>query len=154
MALSKFGAAFKAARKAGKKEFSFGGKSYNTKLKGEGASKKVPTPSKRPDREGERAKARGQQGPGMKEASAQRAKDATMASRAAKRGQAGPAAAKQVGVAKAGSAISKAVAKKENAPKKREAQDYPRAAKAVGIARKGSPISKAAARRENMPKKK
>lgn len=150
MATSKFGKAFAAARKAGKKEFSFGGKSYNTKLR----DSKTPTPSKRPDREGERAKARGQQGPGMKEASAQRAKDAAMASRASKRGQAGPAAAKQVGVAKAGSAISKAVAAKENAPKKREAQDYPRAAKAVGIAKKGSPISKAAARRENAPKKK
>lgn len=149
MATSKFGKAFAAARKAGKKEFSFGGKSYNTKLRGEG---KTPTPSKRPDREGERAKARGQQGPGMKEASAQRAKDAAMASRASKRGQSGPSAAKAVGVAKAGSAISSAVAKKENAPKKREAQDYPRAAKAVGIAKKGSAISKAVARKENKPK--
>lgn len=46
--MSKFGEAFKAARKAGKKNFSFGGKSYNTKTKDEGGgSKKAPKPVKR-----------------------------------------------------------------------------------------------------------
>ena len=33
--LSNFGKAFKSARSAGKSEFTFGGKKYNTKLKGE-----------------------------------------------------------------------------------------------------------------------
>lgn len=45
--LSKFGAAFAAARKSDRKEFSFGGKKYNTKLKGEG-TKKSSLPSKAP----------------------------------------------------------------------------------------------------------
>lgn len=50
-----FDKAFSAARKSGKKEFSFGGKQYNTKLKGEGGKtkkaslpKKGPVPEKRP----------------------------------------------------------------------------------------------------------
>jgi hypothetical protein len=40
-----FKSAFAAARKAGKKEFTWNGKSYNTKLKGEGASKKSSLPA-------------------------------------------------------------------------------------------------------------
>lgn len=47
MATSKFGKAFAAARKSGKKEFSFGGKSYNTKVKEDGPAN-VPTPKARP----------------------------------------------------------------------------------------------------------
>lgn len=47
MASSKFEKAFASARKSGKKEFSFGGKSYNTKLKDDGP-KNVPTPKARP----------------------------------------------------------------------------------------------------------
>ena len=43
---SKFEQAFAANRKAGKKEFSFGGKKYNTKLKEE--TKKVPIPADKP----------------------------------------------------------------------------------------------------------
>lgn len=55
--LSAFGAAFASARSSGKSVFTFGGKSYNTKVKGEGAGKsasvkssksKVPTPSASP----------------------------------------------------------------------------------------------------------
>ncbi len=52
---SKFDSAFAAARKAGKKNFSFGGKSYNTKLakepKGNGlpSKMKVPGVAGRPD---------------------------------------------------------------------------------------------------------
>lgn len=42
--MTKFGEAFKAARKAGKKEFTFGGKKYNTKTKEEAAA---PKPVKR-----------------------------------------------------------------------------------------------------------
>ena len=37
--LSKFGAKFKEARDKGEKVFNFGGKSYNTKMKGEGNKK-------------------------------------------------------------------------------------------------------------------
>ena len=45
--MSAFGAAFKAARSAGKKTFTFGGKSYTTKLKGEDSSS-APAKSVRP----------------------------------------------------------------------------------------------------------
>ncbi len=47
--MSKFGDAFAAARKAGKKEFTWNGKRYNTKLKEETTSLK---PKARPDRSG------------------------------------------------------------------------------------------------------
>lgn len=50
MAKSKFGTAFNAARKAGKKEFTFGGKKYNTKVAAT-TPKKAPTPSPRPGTE-------------------------------------------------------------------------------------------------------
>ena len=45
MATSAFGKAFRAAREAGDKEFEFGGKKYNTKLKEEDSepAKKAPT---------------------------------------------------------------------------------------------------------------
>jgi len=45
MATSDFGKAFRAAREAGDKEFEFGGKKYNTKLKEEDSApaKKAPT---------------------------------------------------------------------------------------------------------------
>jgi hypothetical protein len=53
--MSKFEKAFAAARKSGKKEFSFGGKSYNTKLKADAptatksqTSKNIPVPKDRP----------------------------------------------------------------------------------------------------------
>jgi hypothetical protein len=47
--MSKFGEAFKAARKAGKKEFKFGGKTYTTKTKEEAKSKSPDVPKRRPD---------------------------------------------------------------------------------------------------------
>ena len=49
MAKSKFSEAFASARKSGKKEFSFGGKKYNTKLKEDGKKtpSKAPTPTSR-----------------------------------------------------------------------------------------------------------
>lgn len=50
MAKSKFETAFAAARKAGKKTFSFGGKSYNTKVKDGPSGKKAPTPRPRSER--------------------------------------------------------------------------------------------------------
>lgn len=43
--MSKFGDAFKAARAAGKSEFTFGGKKYNTKMKGED---EAPKPRSKP----------------------------------------------------------------------------------------------------------
>ena len=46
MALSKFGAAFKAARARGDKTFTFGGKSYTTKTKDDEAKAKKPDVSK------------------------------------------------------------------------------------------------------------
>ena len=47
MALSKFGAAFAAARKAGKATFTFGGKAYTTKLREE-VNSSTPTPPPKP----------------------------------------------------------------------------------------------------------
>lgn len=47
--MSSFGKAFAAARKAGKKNFTFGGKSYHTKTKEEMAP---PIPKDRPERKG------------------------------------------------------------------------------------------------------
>lgn len=47
MALSKFGAAFAAARKAGKATFTFGGKAYTTKLREE-VNSPAPTPPPKP----------------------------------------------------------------------------------------------------------
>jgi len=43
MATSAFGKAFRAAREAGDKEFEFGGKKYNTKMKDADSANKVPT---------------------------------------------------------------------------------------------------------------
>lgn len=118
--LSKFGAAFKAARAAGKKEFEFGGKKYNTKVKGEGggaskAPKKVPTPTSRQGADagsgGRATKAAPKSG-----ASRSTAGKVDQAARAKERGAQGPVAPRAVGIAKKGSAISKTVAKKENRP--------------------------------------
>lgn len=46
--MSSFSKAFAAARKAGKKEFTWNGKRYNTKLKSETNRKSPPTPTPRP----------------------------------------------------------------------------------------------------------
>ena len=46
--LSKFGSAFDKARKSGASEFDFGGKKFNTKMKGESSSKKKSSKSKLP----------------------------------------------------------------------------------------------------------
>ena len=151
--LSKFGAAFKAARASGKKEFEFGGKKYNTKVKGEGSDKKVPTPSAAPRAKSGAASSTEGKVSAKSGASRSTQGKTTLSDRAKKRGQQGPSPAKAVGVAKAGSAISKAAARAENAPVKKEAQG-PVAPRAVGIAKKGSAISKAVARRENKPVKK
>lgn len=147
MAVSAFGKAFRAARKAGKKEFSFGGKKYNTKMKGEGD---VPKPTPRPDS----GAARSTKGKVSAKSGASRSTEGKVKPKSsAAKPQQGPVAAKAVGIAKAGSRMSRAKAKEANAPKSREAASYPRPAKQVGIAKPGSRISRAAARRENAPKK-
>lgn len=46
--MASFKSAFAAARKAGKKEFTWNGKAYNTKLKEDNLPKKAPIPSPRP----------------------------------------------------------------------------------------------------------
>lgn len=46
--MSNFDSAFSAARKAGKKEFSFGGKKFNTKLREDAKPAKVKLPSRGP----------------------------------------------------------------------------------------------------------
>lgn len=110
MALSKFGAAFKAARKAGKKEFSFGGKKFTTKTREEG---KTPTPTPKPARA--QGKASASVGMGGSQA---KAKASVRASMPARERADYPKPAKAVGVARKGSAISKAIARKENKPVK------------------------------------
>lgn len=135
--MASFSEAFRSARKSGKKEFSWNGKRYNTKLKEDSG---VPTPTARPER---------------------KADTATSGASRSTSGKARPARARadypkpstDVGVAKAGSKISNSVAKDANRPG-RDRADYPRPAKAQGISRKGSAISKAAARQENKPRKK
>ncbi len=65
MATSKFGAAFKAAKKAGKKVFSFGGKSYNTKEeKTVKTPSSAPTPTSRPSKAAKTGTKRGRSGKG------------------------------------------------------------------------------------------
>ena len=132
MALSKFGAAFKAARKSGKKEFSFGGKSYNTKVKGEGDEpKKVPTPTAKPAQV--KAKA---------SASASKPTEAKASTKAE------PKSKKVFSLDKPKSYTERSK-KTESAPKK-EVQG-PTPMKATGIARKGSAMSQERARQENRP---
>ncbi len=46
--MATFKEAFAAARKSGKKEFTWNGKRYNTKVKGEGSSASSPRPKARP----------------------------------------------------------------------------------------------------------
>lgn len=158
--MTSFSKAFAAARKSGKKNFSWQGKSFNTKLaKGGTAPKNVPVPGAKPSQ----VKAT---------ATATSAKPTSGV-------KAGPVPMKDVGIARKGSAISKAKARMDNAPvtpTKRSgrvlqgeqimAGAKARAAKAsagekqgptpegVWYARKGSPISIAAARRANKPVKK
>lgn len=111
---TKFEAAFASARKGGKKEFSFGGKKYNTKIKGEGGKaksklpKKGPVPEKRPMSKAATAKATSSK---PAEAKAKVAVNARKAERADY-----PKPATDVGIARKNSAISKAKAARDNTP--------------------------------------
>jgi hypothetical protein len=85
-----FEKAFASARKGGKKEFSFGGKKYNTKLKGEGGKakkdklpKKGPVPEKRPMSKPATGKATSSKPTEAKAKVAVRAKAATPAKKSA-----------------------------------------------------------------------
>ncbi|QQM14024.1 hypothetical protein [Rhizobium phage vB_RleA_TRX32-1] len=106
--MTSFGDAFKAARKAGKTTFKFGGKSYHTKTKDEMAKTKkaVPTPSPRPEAMKTDAQAAVDSAP--KSARKAAAKPAPK--------QDYPRPAKPVGIASANSAIGRAAAARENAP--------------------------------------
>ncbi len=156
--MASFSKAFASARKAGKKTFSWQGKSYNTKLAS--TPKNVPVPGKKPSQ----VKAT---------ASADKAKPVSGV-------KAGPVPMKDVGIAKKGSAISKAKARMDNAPvakttlsgralqgqqimagaqaraekASKEASKQGPTPEGVWYARKGSPMSIAAARRANKPVKK
>lgn len=98
---SKFEAAFAAARKSGKKVFSFGGKSYNTKMATSGTPKKGPVPASKP-------------GPGQDGGSGGR----PTPTKAAKTREAAnyPKPASAVGIARANSPMAKAAAKEANKP--------------------------------------
>lgn len=156
--MTSFSKAFAAARKSGKKNFSWQGKSFNTKLaKGGSAPKNVPVPGQKPDRT----------------TTASVGKTPVTAKARADF----PKPAVSVGIAKKGSLISKAKARMDNAPvtpTKRSGRvlqgeqimagakaKNAKAAAEVGpkpegvwYARKGSPMSIAAARRANKPVKK
>jgi hypothetical protein len=126
-----FNTAFAAARKAGKKTFTWNGNRYNTTLAtGSKMPKNVPVPGKRP---------------------ADVAKTTTGKTATASKARAEyPKPMRSVGFATAGSGLSKIVARSENKP--REAEKKPvqgPTPDGVWYARKGSPMSIAAARRAN-----
>jgi len=160
--MSEFNKAFRAARAAGKKTFSFNSKSYTTKLKSEGKS-----PAKSPSSQAATS--------GPPKTDIQRAVDSAPAKPAPKPAVAdskpapvqGPKPVKAVGIARATSPIARAAAKAANAPytpapvtagtAPRMAKNTAKADKpgpkpeGVWYAKKGSAISKAAARRANKP---
>lgn len=125
--VSKFGQAFNAAKKAGKKTFSYGGKSYNTKTAPEGP-KAGPTPASRQGQD---------KGSGGRATSASQTKKPTAQENMKARD------ARQAADAKA----------KLNEKKPRARADYPQPAKDVGIAKAKSRIGQAAAKQANKPKK-
>jgi hypothetical protein len=103
---------FAAARKAGKKTFSFEGKSYNTKL-APSTPKKGPVPATKPSQESPKSGAsRSTSG----KASATSGASRSTADKVVKPKQDYPRPSRQTGIAKPGSAISKSVAKEENKP--------------------------------------
>lgn len=138
--MASFKDAFRSARKSGKKEFSWDGKRYNTKLREDSA----PVPTARPERKADTATS----GASRSTANKVKPKETKQRERADY-----PRPSKQTGVARAGSRIADSAAKRENAPVAKEKQG-PVNARAVGIARKGSAISRAVARKENEPKRK
>lgn len=121
---TKFEAAFAAARKSGKKTFSFGGKSYNTKT-APSTPKSGPTPSAAPRT-------------GQDKGSGGRPTSAT---------QAAPKANDRMKARDA----QQMSAQKEKLNQRKKA-DYPQPAKDVGIAKAKSRIGQAAARQANKPK--
>lgn len=158
--MTAFGDAFKAAKSAGKTTFKFGGKSYHTKTKDEmtKTKKAVPTPTPRPTNSDDSTNAGQERFPAKKPQ------------------QDYPRPAKDVGIARAGSAIGQAAARADNAPvtaaapkpaadpawKPRSSnptsatpadKQGPKPEEGQWFAAKGSAISLAIARRRNAPKK-
>lgn len=126
-----FGKAFSAARKAGKKEFTYRGKRYNTKLAGETPSR-APTPSAAP---------RGSSGSPSRS-------NAKAAPTPTPRPSRTPA-----NTMRSGRAIGGPDAPEHRAPKVAKRAD-PKAPKGpnYGIARPNSPMGRAIAARHNAPK--
>lgn len=138
--MASFNSAFASARKAGKKTFTWNGKSYTTKLASETKKSKtpknVPVPKARPSKEAPKERARADY----------------------------PKPSKPSGIAKANSPLANAAAKRANAPRKNtdpsadywKSKDNPKqgpSPEGVWYARKGSPMSIAAAKRANRPRK-
>jgi hypothetical protein len=133
--MTPFGKAFAAARKAGKKTFTWNGNRYTTKLATETKAKKsVPIPAKRPTTAKSTTAA------------------TTMTGRKTRAAAEYPVPMRAVGIARKGSGLSKIVARSENKPveaKKKPVQGP--TPEGVWYARKGSAMSIAAARRANRP---
>lgn len=104
--MASFGEAFKSARSAGKKTFKWQGKTYHTKTKEEMEKKSVPAPQSKPSS----GKAKEDEAP------AKPAQSLKIGSRLRDERQDYPRPMRQVGIARKGSAISKAAARSENTP--------------------------------------
>lgn len=112
-----FNTAFAAARKAGKKVFSWNGKTYNTKLKGETksslpSSKNAPVPKERP---GTKVASKNVPVPKDKPSATSGAKVAAQKPVGVQQDY--PRPAKRVGIASPKSPLGRAIAKAENKPK-------------------------------------
>lgn len=136
--MTTFSKAFAAARKSGKKTFTWNGQRYTTQLASEVSRPKTslpkigPVPAKRPNSV---------------------TITATTTAKADRARAEYPKPRRSVGFAKTGSGLSKIVARSENKP--REAEKKPVQGpipEGTWYARKGSPMSIAAARRANRPK--
>lgn len=156
---SKFGSAFKSARSAGKKEFTFNGKKYNTKTRDD--LKKTPVPAEKPKsseptgpKTRPRNKAADKQKSTATKSTAPKSQTSASSSSATKRAVAVETGSRARNQEKARQAARSGTQSRVTSTPKREAQDYPRPAKDVGIAKAKSKIGQAAARRENEPKKK
>lgn len=122
--MATFSKSFAAARKAGKKEFTYEGKKYNTKLASD-TPKKGPTPTSRQGAD---------KGSGGRSTQTKASKDSTREKQGPKLSQEGatyPRAERRSGVAKPGSTMSTAVARRENSPKQNTAK--PSFKEAMGI---------------------
>lgn len=133
--MASFKESFASARKAGKKEFKWNGKSYNTKLAAD-TPKKGPVPTPRPQaKSGTRASEQTSKNKGTSSrTSDQISKNTDRPSQGPKLSNAGasyPRPAKQTGVASPSSKIGQAAARRENTPKSPERKPTVREAMAI-----------------------